>query len=82
MEFIMAWKLNCVACGVVPVDEEHIAVLGLVYDGDDDETDEGDDEGVESVGTGGDDNSESKVDAGKTPGEKGAADDEAVMTIL
>lgn len=26
----MAWQLDCVACGVVPVDSEHVAVLGLV----------------------------------------------------
>ncbi len=26
----MAWQLDCVACGVAPVDAEHVAVLGLV----------------------------------------------------
>lgn len=26
----MAWELDCVACGVVPLDEDHVAVLGLV----------------------------------------------------
>jgi len=27
----MAWELDCVACGVVPVDANHVAVLGLVH---------------------------------------------------
>uniref|UniRef100_A0A7S4I3E7 Vps41 beta-propeller domain-containing protein n=1 Tax=Odontella aurita TaxID=265563 RepID=A0A7S4I3E7_9STRA len=26
----MAWELDCVACGAVPLDSEHVAVLGLV----------------------------------------------------
>lgn len=26
----MAWELDCVACSVVPIDEKHVAVLGLV----------------------------------------------------
>eukprot|EP00804_Cyclotella_cryptica_P021518 CCRYP_005836-RA/>CCRYP_005836-RA protein AED:0.01 eAED:0.01 QI:1499/1/1/1/0.66/0.5/4/739/899 len=26
----MAWELDCVACGVMPVDARHVAVLGLV----------------------------------------------------
>ena len=26
----MAWELDCVACSVVPLDEKHVAVLGLV----------------------------------------------------
>lgn len=26
----MAWELDCVACSVVPVDEKHVAVLGLI----------------------------------------------------
>ena len=30
VEASMAWELDCVACEVVPVDEEHVAVLGLV----------------------------------------------------
>lgn len=30
VECIMAWQLDCVACGVVPVDSKHVAVLGLV----------------------------------------------------
>lgn len=30
----MAWELDCVACGVVPLDEEHVAVLGLVPTGE------------------------------------------------
>ena len=30
VECTMAWELDCVACSVVPVDEKHVAVLGLV----------------------------------------------------
>lgn len=30
VEATMAWEMDCVACGVVPVDERHVAVLGLV----------------------------------------------------
>ncbi|KAL7543859.1 hypothetical protein ACHAXR_013228 [Thalassiosira sp. AJA248-18] len=30
VECTMAWELDCVACNVVPVDEKHVAVLGLV----------------------------------------------------
>lgn len=30
VEVTMAWELDCVACSVVPVDEKHVAVLGLV----------------------------------------------------
>jgi hypothetical protein len=30
----MAWELDCVACGVVPLDEEHVVVLGLVPTGE------------------------------------------------
>ena len=30
VEASMAWELDCVACDVVPVDEKHVAVLGLV----------------------------------------------------
>ena len=30
VECIMAWELDCVACSVVPLDEKHVAVLGLV----------------------------------------------------
>ena len=33
----MAWELDCVACGVVPLDENHVAVLGLVPAMEDDE---------------------------------------------
>ena len=29
VEASMAWELDCVACDVVPVDEKHVAVLGL-----------------------------------------------------
>lgn len=31
----MAWELDCIACGVVPLDKDHIVVLGLVPMGDD-----------------------------------------------
>lgn len=30
VECTMAWQLDCVACGVVPLDQAHVAVLGLV----------------------------------------------------
>lgn len=30
VECKMAWELDCIACGVVPIDSKHIAVLGLV----------------------------------------------------
>ena len=30
VECVMAWELDCIACGIVPVDTEHVAVLGLV----------------------------------------------------
>jgi hypothetical protein len=30
VEVTMAWELDCVACSAVPVDEKHVAVLGLV----------------------------------------------------
>jgi len=30
VEATMAWELDCVACSVVPVDKQHVAVLGLV----------------------------------------------------
>lgn len=30
VEANMAWEMDCIACGVVPVDEKHVAVLGLV----------------------------------------------------
>ena len=39
----MAWELDCVACSVVPMDEKHVAVLGLVplpSSTDDDESDQ------------------------------------------
>ncbi|KAL7454387.1 hypothetical protein ACHAWC_006029 [Mediolabrus comicus] len=35
VECTMAWELDCVACSVVPVDEKHVAVLGLVPSADD-----------------------------------------------
>jgi hypothetical protein len=30
VEATMAWEMDCVACGVVPMDKKHVAVLGLV----------------------------------------------------
>ena len=33
----MAWQLDCVACGVSPIDSEHVAVLGLVPCGESEE---------------------------------------------
>ena len=30
VECTMAWELDCVACNAVPVDDKHVAVLGLV----------------------------------------------------
>jgi hypothetical protein len=30
IECTMAWELDCVSCGIVPLDANHIAVLGLV----------------------------------------------------
>lgn len=33
----MAWELDCIAAGVVPLDENHVAILGLVPNNDDDE---------------------------------------------
>jgi hypothetical protein len=30
VECTMAWELDCVACGVAPLDEDHVIVLGLV----------------------------------------------------
>lgn len=30
VEVTMAWELDCVACSVVPLDEKHVAVLGLI----------------------------------------------------
>ncbi|GAX10686.1 hypothetical protein FisN_14Lh199 [Fistulifera solaris] len=35
VECKMAWELDCIACGVVPVDSRHVAVLGLVPASDD-----------------------------------------------
>lgn len=45
VEASMAWELDCVACDVVPVDEKHVAVLGLVpspslMDGEGEQADE------------------------------------------
>ena len=40
VECIMAWELDCVACGVSPLDENHVVVLGLVPPEDDDENGE------------------------------------------
>lgn len=33
----MAWELDCIACGAVPLDNDHVAVLGLVPIIDDDD---------------------------------------------
>lgn len=30
VDCIMAWELDCIACGVAPIDIDHVAVLGLV----------------------------------------------------
>ena len=30
VDCVMAWELDCVACGVAPMDSDHVAVLGLV----------------------------------------------------
>jgi len=30
VECVMAWELDCVACGVAPMDADHVVVLGLV----------------------------------------------------
>lgn len=35
----MAWELDCIACGVVPLDKDHVAVLGLVPYSDDEDND-------------------------------------------
>jgi hypothetical protein len=37
VECTMAWELEGVACGVVPMDENHVAILALVTPEDDDE---------------------------------------------
>lgn len=39
VECSMAWELDCVACGVSPLDKDHVVVLGLVPFEDDDEDD-------------------------------------------
>jgi hypothetical protein len=44
VECTMAWELDCVACGVVPLDEDHVVVLGLVPPLDESESDEDTDE--------------------------------------
>ena len=35
-----AWELDCVACGIQPIDEDHVAILGLILN-DGNETDSG-----------------------------------------
>eukprot|EP00956_Cyclotella_meneghiniana_P033490 scaffold96529_cov78-Cyclotella_meneghiniana.AAC.20 len=40
VECVMAWQLDCVACGVVPFDSKHVAVLGLVPCSSDPEDDD------------------------------------------
>ena len=37
----MAWELDCVACGIVPMDGEYVAVIGLVSAQHDDEQEKG-----------------------------------------
>lgn len=37
VECTMAWELDCVACGVAPLDDDNVVVLGLVPPLDDDE---------------------------------------------
>lgn len=39
VECTMAWELDCISCGVVPLDTDHVVVLGLVpiEDGQDDD---------------------------------------------
>mmetsp|Transcript_11414 Transcript_11414/g.27589 ORF Transcript_11414/g.27589 Transcript_11414/m.27589 type:complete len:1371 (+) Transcript_11414:3-4115(+) len=44
VECSMAWELDCISCGVAPLDNEHVLVLGLVPLEDDTET------GVSEVG--------------------------------
>ena len=56
LETSMAWQLDCIACGVVPIDADHVAVLGLVpvpsaADGEDDDDDD-DDEKDDAKGVG------------------------------
>jgi hypothetical protein len=36
VECSMAWELDCVACGVAPLDKDHLLVLGLVPNDDED----------------------------------------------
>ena len=52
----MAWELDCVACDVVPLDAEHVMVLGLVPpvvddkgDNNDDDDDDDDTKGEEGI---------------------------------
>ena len=40
VECTMAWELDCVACGVVPLDADNVVVLGLVPPLDDDDDDD------------------------------------------
>lgn len=46
----MAWELDCVTCGVAPIDENHIAVLGLVPPSSDDDSEDEDEGGNEANG--------------------------------
>lgn len=39
VECSMAWELDCVACGVAPLDKDHLIVLGLVPNEDEDDDD-------------------------------------------
>ena len=49
VECSMAWELDCVACGVSPLDKEHVLVLGVVPldDENDDEADQDQDNELE-----------------------------------
>jgi hypothetical protein len=40
VECCMAWALDCVACGVTPLDENHLIILGQVLPSDDDDFDD------------------------------------------
>lgn len=43
VECAMAWELDCVASGVVPLDDDHVLLLGIVPPADDEEEDIGND---------------------------------------
>ena len=61
----MAWELDCVACDVVPLDSDHIVVLGLVSleeEGEEGEWDEEDEEYEEGEEDDDDDDGEEAED--------------------